>query len=130
MPIGPKPPTERIPAKAWARTPKVVRVEMVALVQELADVKARLAKAEEQLRRNSRNSSQPPSQDKAEQKAPAEPEQGRVKRRRGGQLGHAGHRRLLLRLTQSTRSWYTCRGEFGHPFDSDSVIGEARAIGR
>jgi hypothetical protein len=59
MPTELKPPTERIPAKAWARTPKVVRVEMVALVQELADVKARLAKAEEHLRRTSHNSSQP-----------------------------------------------------------------------
>jgi hypothetical protein len=57
MPTDLKPPTERIPANAWARTPRVVRQEMVALLQELAKVKARLAKAEEQLRRNSRNSS-------------------------------------------------------------------------
>ncbi len=96
MPTELKPPTERIPTQAWARTPKVVRLEVVALVQELADVKARLAKAEEQLRRNSRNSSQPPSQDKPEQKAPAEVEQGRTKRRSGGQTGHTGHRRPLL----------------------------------
>lgn len=38
--------------------PKVVRSEVVALMQELAEVKAVPAKAEEQLRRNSHNSSQ------------------------------------------------------------------------
>ncbi len=96
MPTELTPLTERIPANAWARTPQVVRLEMVALVQELAEVKARLAKAEEQLRRHSRNSSQPPSQDKPEQKAASEAEQGRPKRRRGGQAGHVGHRRPLV----------------------------------
>jgi hypothetical protein len=93
-----KPPTERITAKAWSRTPKVVRAEMVALTQELAEVKARLAKAEEQLRRNSHNSSQPPSQDKAEQKQPVETEAAKTRRRRGGQVGHAGRQRPLLPL--------------------------------
>jgi transposase len=98
MPTDLKPPTDRIPATAWARTPQVVRQELVALVQELAEVKARLARAEEQLRRNSRNSSQPPSQDKPEQKAVAEADPDKSKRRRGGQAGHVGHRRPLVPL--------------------------------
>ena len=75
---------------------------MLELVQELAEVKEHLAKAEEQLRRNSRNSSQPPSQDKPEQKA-VEAEQCRTKRQRGGQIGHAGHRRPLLPVDAVTK---------------------------
>src|SRR5258708_19127927 len=90
--------TERISARAWARTPKVVRAELLALTQELAEVKARLAKAEEQLRRNSHNSSQPPSQDKVEQKQAAEAEQPEQKRQRGGQVGHVGGQRAVVPL--------------------------------
>src|SRR5258708_25843980 len=92
------PPTERISASAWRRTPKVVRSEVVALVQELAEVKARLAKAEEQLRRNSHNCSQPPSQDKPEQKQTSQAESANVPRKRGGQKGHAGRQRPLVPL--------------------------------
>ncbi len=91
-------PTEGIPASAWRRTPKVVRREVVALMAELAEVKARLAKAEEQLRRNSHNSSQPPSQDKAEQKQTSQDEPTKLKRKRGGQTGHAGRQRPLVPL--------------------------------
>jgi transposase len=54
-----------------------------------------IAKLEEQLRRNSRNSSQPPSQAKAEQK-PIQDEVVRPVRRRGGQPGHVGHGRTLV----------------------------------
>jgi transposase len=93
-----QPPTERISASAWSRTPKVVREEVVALVQELAEVKARLAKAEEQLRRNSHNSSQPSSQDKPEQKQTSQAEPTKLKRKRGGQTGHAGRQRPLVGL--------------------------------
>jgi transposase len=127
MPTDLKPPTERIPATAWARTPQVVRLEMVALVQELAEVKARLAKAEEQLRRNSRNSSQPPSQDKPAQKVAAEVEPGKAKRRRGGQAGHVGHRRpiapveavdqvVVHRATHCSRCGALLLGDDGQPY--------------
>ncbi len=92
------PPTERISTSAWKRTPKVVRSEVVALMQELAEVKARLAKAEEQLRRNSHNSSQPPSQDKPEQKQTTQAESAKVPCKRGGQKGHAGRQRPLVPL--------------------------------
>jgi len=93
-----EPPTERISASAWRRTPRVVREELIALAQELAEVKARLAKAEEQLRRNSQNSSQPPSQDKPEQKQTSQAESTKLKRRRGGQIGHTGRQRPLVPL--------------------------------
>ena len=95
MPDDLKPPTERIPLPSWIRTPKIVRTEMMALVQELAEVKRRLEKAEEQLRRNSQNSSQPPSQDKPGHKPSPEDEPGAKRRTRGGQKGHAGHQRAL-----------------------------------
>jgi transposase len=93
-----QPPMERISVRTWGRTPKVVREELLALTQELAEVKARLAKAEEQLRRNSHNSWQPPWQDTAEQKQATEAEQPKKKRQRGGQVGHVGRQRPLLPL--------------------------------
>src|SRR5215813_6725325 len=93
-----KPPTERISASAWSRTPKVVRAEVVALLQELAEVKARLEKAEEQLRRNSHNSSQPPSQDKPKDKQTSQAKPTQRQGKRGGQTGHAGRQRSLVAL--------------------------------
>src|SRR3981189_3760209 len=98
MTSPPPPPTERISASAWKRTPKVVRAEIEALVQELAEVKARLAKAEEVLRRNSHNSSQPPSQDKAEQQQTSQAEPSKPPRKRGGQKGHGGRQRPVVPL--------------------------------
>ncbi len=100
MPNDLKPPIDRIPVPSWIRTPKIVRTELIALVQELAEVKRRLEKAEEQLRRNSQNSSQPPSQDKPDHKPVREDEPGAKVRRRGGQKGHAGHQRPLIPVEQ------------------------------
>jgi transposase len=69
---------------------------MIALAQELAEIKQRLAEAEEQLRRNSQNSSQPPSQDQPGH-APGKEDGSVLKaRQRGGQRGHTGHHRALL----------------------------------
>ncbi len=56
-------------------------------MQALAEVKARLATAEDQRRRTSRKSS-PPSQDNPGRKAASEAEQGRPKRRARGARGH------------------------------------------
>jgi hypothetical protein len=75
-----KPPTERIPLQSWVRTPKIVRAEFTALLQELAEVKQRLEKAQEQLRRDSQNSSQPPSQDKPGHEPVRADDPGRKKR--------------------------------------------------
>src|SRR5262245_2939212 len=95
-----KPPTDRIPVHSWLRTPTIVRTEVIALVQELAEVKRRLEKAEAQLRRSSQNSSQPPSQDKPGHKPILEDEPGAKRRTRGGQRGHTGHQRPLLPIEQ------------------------------
>ncbi len=99
MPPDQTPPTDRIPANLWVRTPKLVRAEMVAMAQELAAVKKRLEKVEEQLRRNSQNSSQPPSQDRPEHK-PVREDTAPSKVHRGEQRGHAGHHRALLPLAE------------------------------
>jgi hypothetical protein len=96
MPNELVPPNERISSEIWEQTPEVVRVEIVALVQRLAQAEARLAKLEEQLRRNSGNSSQPPSQDTPSQKATRHTESAQKKRHIGGQRGHRGHHRELL----------------------------------
>jgi transposase len=72
---------------------------MVAMAQELAAVKERLEKVEEQLRRNSQNSSQPPSQDQPSHKPVREGTLPST-RQRGGQRGHVGHCRSLLPIEQ------------------------------
>jgi transposase len=100
MPDDLTPPTERIPLQSWVRTPKVVRAEFRALVQELTEVKQRLEKAEGQLRRNSQNSSQPSSQDKPSHKPVRGDEPGTQRRTRGGQPGHPGYQRRLLPVDQ------------------------------
>ena len=64
-------------------------------MDENRQLKLTIAKLEEQLRRNSRNSSQPPPQDNAAQK-PVQEAGARSTRRRGGQAGHVGHGRELV----------------------------------
>jgi hypothetical protein len=100
MPHDLKPPTERIPLQTWVRTPQLVRAERVALAQELAEVKRRLEKAEEPPGRNSQNCSQPPSQDRPEQKPAHQADLPKTARQRGGQNGQAGHHRELLPVEQ------------------------------
>src|SRR5260370_3917334 len=68
---------------------------MLGVVDENRQLRPTIAKLEEQLRRNSRNSSQPPSQDKAEQ-TPVQEGTTRPTRRRGGQTGHVGLGRALV----------------------------------
>ncbi len=69
-------------------------------MQELTEVKQRLEKAEEQFRRNSQNSSQPPSQDRPGHQPVRQDDLSTEKRRRGGQQGHAGHQRSLVPVDQ------------------------------
>ena len=74
-----------------------VLLRMDAQIQGLAERVARqderISQLERRLARNSRNSSQPPSQDRP--KPPPEPK-GRSGRKQGGQPGHEGHGRELL----------------------------------
>src|ERR1022692_3559841 len=95
MPTQVKPPDERIPAEAWAKTPP----EVQTVVQALAEEVSRLGEAG---RRSSRNWSQPPSQDRVAakaQQAKAREARGRG-RQQGGQRGHEGQTRTLLPVEQ------------------------------
>jgi transposase len=67
---------------------------VLALIEQVQELLKRVQELEEQVRRNSRNSSQPPSSDGPGQKASGgqKPNSGK----QGGQEGHAGHRRELL----------------------------------
>ena len=74
---------------------------VLALAARYERLEARVEKLEEQVRRSSRNSSLPPSQDppSAPRRLPA-PGSGRS---RGGQSGHEGRRRRLLSLERVDR---------------------------
>src|SRR5579863_6269710 len=75
------PPDKSISDADWTETPESVRAYVRKLV--------------EKRQRNSRNSSQPPSQDDPNHKPP-NLEKPKSDRSRGGQIGHAGHERPLL----------------------------------
>lgn len=64
-------------------------------MDENRQLKLTIAKLEEQVRRNSQNSSQPPSRDSAAQKPVQEAAVG-LRRQRGGQPGHVGRGRALV----------------------------------
>jgi transposase len=75
-----------ISAEDWATTPVAVRVLVLTLIEQVAELRERVNK-------NSRNSSKPPSSD-----GPAAPPRQKRKpsgRKRGGQKGHAGRGRSL-----------------------------------
>ena len=94
-PTPAKPPDERISADSWAQTPPDVQT----VVRALADEVSRLR---QQSKRSSRNSSQPPSKDSVAAKAQQAKarEERRSGRKRGGQRGHSGQTRELLRVEQ------------------------------
>jgi transposase len=82
-------------AEDWAATPKPVQEFVKSLIQRIPQLEAELAELRERVNRNSRNSSQPPSQDGPQV------ERNLVKsspggRRRGGQPGHSGWNRKLV----------------------------------
>src|SRR5258708_40346081 len=77
-----QPPDKSITEDDWSETPDSVRAYVLKLV--------------EQQGRNSRNSSQPPSQDSPRQKQEKQVEKPKSTRRRGAQDGHAGQGRGLM----------------------------------
>jgi transposase len=88
------PPESAITPEEWQQTPTCVQRwvrEVWAENQQLRDTVEQLR---EIVRRNSQNSSQPPSQDRPEQK-PTKESSGSP-RQRGGQPGHPGHHRILV----------------------------------
>ena len=93
------PPELEIPEADWKQTPASVRVVLQVLSHQTQELKAEIAKLQEQLNLNSSNSSKPSSSDGPKQKIV----KGKPKekgRKRGGQKGHEGHRRELLPIEQ------------------------------
>src|SRR5262249_25012338 len=91
----PQSPVASLSQAEWAALPANVQAVVIGLVEENRQLKLSINKVEEQLRRNSRNSSQPPSPDTPDQKL-AEAESASRPRQRGGQAGHAGRGRALV----------------------------------
>jgi transposase len=97
-----------ISATEWSATPVSVQtlllrliegleqqaMQIVALQAEIVSLKVENAELREQVSRNSGNSSQPPSTDKGFKVS----RPGKSGGRRGGQVGHSGHARLMFEL--------------------------------
>jgi transposase len=89
------PPRESLITLAeWQQTPDRVQRRVIDLCAEVKQLRETVEVLQELINRNSQNSSQPPSQDRPEQK-PAREASG-PPRKRGGQPGHAGHHRTLV----------------------------------
>ena len=82
----------------WNQTPAAVQALLLTLWQQVAELRAEVAKLREQVGRNSQNSSQPPSSDPPN--APPRPQRTPSGRKAGGQPGHPGHGRKLLSVEQ------------------------------
>jgi transposase len=84
---GPSP----LPPDLWSKTPADVQAAVLSLVQSL---ERRIAELEARLKRDSSNSSKPPSSEPLHVKR--QPPRPRSGRRRGGQPGHPRHTRVLV----------------------------------
>ena len=85
---------ERREAEAIYDAGREVVVEvLLRMDRQIQQLTARVDRLERELRKNSRNSSQPPSQDRPK---PPPKGKGRSGRKQGGQRGHEGHGRELL----------------------------------
>jgi transposase len=83
----------------WAQTPSAVQEFVLTQMARVQKLEAELAALREQVKRNSRNSSKPPSSDGPE--VPPKPrKQSKNKRQRGGQPGRKGTTRKLVPIEQ------------------------------
>jgi transposase len=120
----------------WNKTPESVKRLMTNLMEQMgrriealeeqsAALKAENQILKEQLKRNSKNSSRPPSQDIAKGFKAKPKTEG--KKKRGGQAGHEGHERRLhpIEQCQSVQDYYPQRcikcgeiltGQEGEPY--------------
>ncbi len=90
-----EPPSELgIAAEDWTQTPKSVRVAFMVLCQQVEQFKKQVVELREQVNRNSKNSSQPPSSDGPGQQV--DKKRKKSSKKQGGQQGHQGHRRKLV----------------------------------
>jgi transposase len=88
------PPESRITLTEWQQTPASVQRWVIDLWAKNTQLRETVEVLQELIHRNSQNSSQPPSQDRPEQK-PTREASGSP-RKRGGQPGHPGHHRTLV----------------------------------
>jgi transposase len=88
------PPSSAITPEEWQQTPPSVQAWIGDLVAEVKQLRETVEQLQEIVNRNSQNSSQPPSQDRPDQKPAKEP--SGPPRKRGGQPGHRGHHRILV----------------------------------
>ena len=79
----------------WAQTPEPVQVFVLSLLQRIETLETKVAALQEQVNRNSQNSSQPPSADGPAQET-LKKSTTNEERKRGGQAGHPKHMRALL----------------------------------
>jgi len=99
---------ENVIGKDWLETPMSVQQIVMTLRAGNEELRAengilrqRLELLEEQVKQNSQNSSQPPSQDGFGKKSAVESlENKEEKRKRGGQTGHKGHERHLYEASK------------------------------
>ncbi len=88
------PPDSAITPEEWQQTPASVRAWIGELIAEVRQLREMVEQLREVVNRNSQNSSQPPSQDRPDQKPGKEP--SGPPRKQGGQPGHPGHHRALV----------------------------------
>jgi transposase len=88
------PPSDTITPEEWQQTPTSVQNWIGELLAEVKQLRETVEQLQEIVNRNSQNSSQPPSQDRPDQKSAKEP--SGPPRKRGGQPGHCGHHRTLV----------------------------------
>jgi len=96
---------EQIPFsdEEWVQTPKAVQEFVLSLVVRVQALEAEVVALREQLNRNSRNSSKPPSSDGPD--VPPKPRRrAKSGRKRGAQPGHKGTTRKLVPIEQVKES--------------------------
>ena len=96
------PPELGIAEEDWVPTPVSVKLTFMMLYEQakrVEQLEKEVAELREQVNRNSKNSSQPPSSDGPDQAAGTKKQKGRG-RKRGGQKGHKGHQRQLVDIEE------------------------------
>src|SRR5215510_14400139 len=94
--------TPPLPTELWEQIPPVVQAALMVIIdgyeRRVGALEREVVELKEQLRRNSHNSSKPPSTDGPHVKRtpPKEPSG----RKPGGQAGHPGHRRAMVPVEQ------------------------------
>jgi len=88
-----KQPKFHLPAKLWAKLPKLAQELFSAMQSHIEELEARVQELEVRVGQNPQNSSRPPSADPPSFQRPEGPGSP-TRRKRGAQLGHLGHHRI------------------------------------